>query len=473
MNKIIEDEHKRIVKYEMMTQAPIKSLILKMAVPTIISMMVSAIYNLVDAYFVGNLSTEATAGVGISFAFQAFIQAAGFFFGAGSGNFISRALGARNDKGAENMAATGFFSSIIVGVVIATLGLIFLSPLSKILGATQDVISYSNSYLRFILIATPFMISQMVLNNQLRLQGNASLAMIGLISGAVLNIILDPIFIFHLKMGVSGASLATFISQFISWCLLLWGTERKGNIHIRVKNYMPSVKLFKEMAGGGTPSFLRQALGCVSTIILNWAAAKYSMPGDEVSTIAAFAIVSRVMMFGFALILGLGQGFQPVCGFNWGAGLYKRVKDSYIFSIQISTLIILIMCTLGYFFAPQIVAFFRDEDPLLIEVGARVMRWQCMAFPTVGLTMPTNMLLQNINRTYKATLLAMSRQGIFFLPAVIIAPRIYGISGLEATIAIADVCTFLLALPFAISILKELNMRTRNSTPNNENYYGS
>lgn len=460
-----EDNLKRIAKYKMMTQAPIKGLILKMAVPTIVSMMITAAYNLVDAYFVGNLSTEATAGVGVAFAFQALIQAIGFFFGAGSGNFISRALGAQNDKGAEKMAATGFFSSIIVGIVIAALGLLSLSSLSKILGATQDVIPYTNSYMTYLLIAAPFMISQIVLNNQLRLQGNASLAMIGLISGAVLNIILDPIFIFHLDMGVSGASLATLISQFTSWCLLLWGTERKGNVHIRFKSFSPTIKRYKEIAGGGIPSFSRQALGCVSTIIMNWAAAKYAMPGNEASTIAAFAVVSRVMLFGLALILGFGQGFQPVCGFNWGARLYNRVKESYVFSIQISTFLILVMCSLGYIFAPQIVAFFRNEDPVLIEVGIKVMRWQCLAFPLVGLTMPTNMLLQNINRTGKATLLAMSRQGIFFLPAVILAPRIWGLAGLEATMAIADTGTFILSLPFAISIFKELNAKAKGTTP--------
>lgn len=449
----------------MMTEHPVHRLIIKLAVPTIISMMVTALYNLVDAYFVGNLSTGATAGVGIALAFQTFIQAIGFFFGAGSGNYISRALGARKDEYAGRMAATGFFSAMIIGIIIAILGLIFLSPLSVLLGATPDIIPYSNSYLKFILVATPFMISQMVLNNQLRLQGNARQAMIGLTAGAVINIILDPIFIFTLNLGVAGASLATCISQIISWAILLWVTTRKGNVHIRFTNFAPTFERLKEIVYGGLPSLSRQILGSISSVMLNWAAAAYALPGHEASTIAAFAIVSRIMLFAMSLILGFGQGFQPICGFNWGAGLYNRVHQSYIFTIQTSTFALIIMSTLGFIFAQEIVTFFRSEDPELIAIGTRVLRWQCLGFPLVGLTTPTNMLLQNIRRTVSATILAMSRQGIFFLPAIIIAPRIWGLSGLEATMTIADTCTFLLALPMAIKIIKELIWRN-NHSPN-------
>lgn len=465
-----DDNAKRLDRYNMMTGFPVHQLILKLAVPTIISMMVTALYNLVDAYFVGNISTGATAGVGVAFAFQTFIQAIGFFFGAGSGNFISRALGARHDEDAGRMAATGFFSSMVIGVIIAVLGLLFLSPLSILLGATTEVIPYSNSYLRFLLIATPFMISQMVLNNQLRLQGNAKQAMIGLTAGAVINMILDPILIFSLNLGVAGASIATCISQIISWIILLLVTTKKGNVHIRFSNFSPTVARLKEILYGGLPSLSRQTLGSISAVMLNWAAAAYALPGHEASTIAAFAIVSRVMLFAMSLILGFGQGFQPVCGFNWGAGLYNRVRQSYIFTIQASTFALIIMSTLGFIFAKEIVTFFRNEDPELIAIGTRVLRWQCLGFPLVGLTTPTNMLLQNIRRTVSATLLAMSRQGIFFLPAIIIAPRIWGLAGLEATMTIADACTFLLALPMAINIIKEMSWRNKNKMGTNSDY---
>ena len=447
-----------------MTQLPVDRLILKLAIPTIISMTITAMYNLADSYFIGHLSTHATAGVGIAFAYQSFIQAIGFFFGSGSGNYISRALGAKKEQNAEKMASTGFFSALLAGIAIGLAGLIFIKPLATLLGATPDIESYAIDYLKYLLIAAPFMISQMVLNNQLRLQGNASQAMIGLVSGAIINIILDPIFIYTLGLGVSGAAIATLVSQIISWSILLIVTTFKGNVHIKIKQFRPTIYYYRYIFGGGIPSFLRQSLGCVATVLLNWGAAKFALPGQEASTIAAFAVVSRIMMFAMSIILGFGQGFQPVCGYNWGAKRFDRVKASYLFTIKTSTLAIIAMSVTGIIFAPQIVAFFRDEDPLLIEIGARVLRWQCLAFPLVGLTTPTNMLLQNICRTLPATILAMSRQGIFFIPAIIIVPRLFGIHGLEATMAIADFCTFILALPFAINILKELSAKENATT---------
>lgn len=459
MKRIKSEIEKRNYRHNMMTQRPVDRLILKLAIPTIISMTITAMYNLADSYFIGHLSTQATAGVGIAFAYQAFIQAIGFFFGSGSGNYISRALGAKKEQNAEKMASTGFFSALLAGIAIGLAGLIFIKPLATLLGATPDIESYAIDYLKYLLIAAPFMISQMVLNNQLRLQGNASQAMIGLVSGAIINIILDPVFIYTLELGVSGAAIATLVSQIISWSILLIVTTFKGNVHIRIKQFRPTIYYYRNIFGGGIPSFLRQSLGCVATVLLNWGAAKFALPGQEASTIAAFAVVSRIMMFAMSIILGFGQGFQPVCGYNWGAKRFDRVKASYLFTIKTSTLAIIAMSVTGIIFAPQIVAFFRNEDPLLIEIGARVLRWQCLAFPLVGLTTPTNMLLQNICRTLPATILAMSRQGIFFIPAIIIVPRLFGIHGLEATMAIADFCTFILALPFAINILKELSAK--------------
>ena len=460
---IITDEQKLNEKYLMMTQEPVKRLILKMSVPTIISMLVTNIYNMVDAFFVGHLSTEAVAGVGVSFAYMAFINAFGFFFGHGSGNYISRALGARQRDKAGKMAATGFFSPLILGAIAAIVGLIFLSPLSRLLGATDDIVPYSNAYLRYILLATPFMMSALTMNNQLRLQGNARFGMIGIASGAVLNILLDPIFIFVLDMGVSGASLATGISQCFAWGLLLWGTTRKGNVHLKLKNFTPNAYYYKEIFLGGIPSLARQALSCVATIALNRMAVQYAEVGNEASTIAAFAIVTRIMMFCYAVILGIGQGFQPICGYNYGAKLYGRVKESYRFCVIWSTVLLFVMGGLGYIFAPQVVAWFRSEDPELIRVGAHVMRWQCVAFPLMGLCTMTNMLFQNIGYTGKATLLAVCRQGLCFLPAVFIAPLLWGLTGLEAAQAIADLMTFLIALPFAVGIYRELREKERQN----------
>ena len=459
MLKQKNDQRKLEERYQLMTQAPVKRLILKMAVPTIISMLVTSIYNLVDSFFVGHLSTEAVAGVGVSFAYMAFINACGFFFGHGSGNFISRALGARQTENAGKMAATGFFTPLIFGAIAGLLSLIFINPLSRGLGATDAILPYANDYLRFILIATPFMMSSLTLNNQLRLQGNAKFGMIGIASGAVLNILLDPIFIFVLDMGVSGASLATAVSQLFGWSLLLWGTSREGNVHIRFKNFTPTGYYYKEIIHGGLPSLARQALAVVATICLNRMAVHYAAPGNEASVVAAFTIVTRVMMMSYSVIIGFGQGFQPVCGYNYGAKLYGRVKESYLFCLKMSFAILLVLGTLGFIFAPDIISWFRSEDPELIRVGSHAMRWQCIAFPLSGLCTMTNMLLQTIKYTWQATFLSMCRQGICFLPAVLIAPLLWGLTGLEAAQAIADVMTFLVTLPFAIRISRELERK--------------
>ena len=463
MEESQDDIQKRQAKYERMTATPVPGLVLRLAVPTIISMSVTAMYNLADSYFVGHISTEATAAVGVAFAFQAFIQAIGFFFGSGSGNYLSRALGARDTRGAEKMAATGFLTSLCLALIVSVAGLVFLAPLVHVLGATGQVVAPAMDYMRNLLIATPFLVSQMSLNNQLRMQGNAFFAMIGVASGAVLNVFLDPLFIFRLGMGVGGASLATAISQFVSWTLLLWGTSFKGNVHIRLRNFAPSVERYKEIGAVGLPSLMRQSLGCLSTVCLNWAAARYAVPGCEASTIAAFSVVSRVMLCAMSVILGFGQGFQPVCGFNWGARLYGRVRQAYVFTMKTSTAVILVMSVLGFLFAPQVIAFFRSEDPELIRIGSKVLRWQCVAFPFVGVTSPTNMLLQNIRRTVKATLMSASRQGIFFYPALLTAPHIWGLAGLQATMAIADTCTFIMSVPFCIGIIRELNHREQMS----------
>lgn len=454
-----EDMLRRQAKYVRMTGTPVPKLVLQLAVPTIISMSVSAMYNLADSYFVGHVSTSATAAVGIAFAYQSFIQAIGFFFGSGSGNYLSRALGARDSAGAEKMAATGFLTSLILAVLVALAGLSCLTPLCRLLGATPDVLPSARAYMGWLLLATPFLVSQMSLNNQLRMQGNAVFAMIGVSSGAVLNVILDPIFIFTLDMGVAGASLSTAISQFVSWCLLLWGTTFHGNVHIHLRNFAPSAERYREIAAVGLPSLMRQSLGCISTICLNWAAAKYALPGCEASTIAAFSVVSRIMLCAMSVIIGFGQGFQPVCGFNWGAELYGRVRQAYVFTMKTSTAAILVMSVLGFVFAPEVIAFFRDADAELIRIGTTVLRWQCVAFPLVGVTSPTNMLLQNIRRTLPATLLSASRQGIFFYPALLIAPRLWGLQGLQCTMALADIGTFLLCVPFSVSILRELSRR--------------
>ena len=455
-----EDEQQRSARFVMMTESPVRQLVMKMAVPTIISMMVTALYNIIDAFFVGHISTEATAGVGVSFAYMTFINAIGFFFGHGSGNFISTALGAKKYSDAEKMASTGFLSSMLIGTIAAVAGLFFLSPLSRMMGATPDVLESANDYLTFILIGTPFMMSSLTLNNQLRLQGNARYAMVGITTGAILNIFLDAFLIYGLDMGVMGASLATCISQMVGWLVLLLGTERSGNVHIRFRNFTPTLRSYIDIFNGGAPSLMRHVFVCVSTIMLNRYAAFYAAPGTEASAIAAFAIVSRIMMFAFSIILGVGQGFQPVCGFNYGAGLHERVRKSFIFTTQLATAILIVMSITFAIFAPDIIMIFRSEDAELIKIGTRALRWQCLSFPLIGVSTVTNMMYQTTRKTLVATVLSMGRQGIFFVPTIMILPLFIGLQGVEMTQAISDACTFLLALPFAIKESLDSSLRS-------------
>lgn len=443
-------------KYVEMTQRPVKLLVCKMAVPTIIAMVTTALYNVVDAAFIGRLSTEGTAAIGVSFAYMTFIQALGFFFGHGSGNYISRALGAKDAGSASVVASVGFVTPFLLGTLAAIVCLPNLSALSRLLGAPAEVVPYANDYLRYIVGATPFMMSALTLNNQLRLQGNARFGMVGIVSGAILNIALDPLFIFTLGMGVSGASLATAVSQLFAWCLLLGGTFRPESLHIRLRDFKPSWRVYYEIFRGGLPSLFRQVFNCAAAVSLNYCAALYAAPGQEASAVAAFAVVTRIMMFAFSVVLGFCQGFQPVCGYNYGARKYDRVRESWLFASSVATSFLLVISAVGIIFAPQIVTLFRAEDPVLIEIGAVTLRWQCAAFPLVGLFTATGMLFQNIRMTFPATLLSVCRNGLFFLPALLLLPIWLDMRGVQMAQAVADLLTFVLAVPYAVWINRKL-----------------
>ena len=446
-------------KYVEMTERPVKLLVCQMAVPTIIAMVTTALYNVVDAAFIGRLSTEGTAGIGISFAYMTFIQALGFFFGHGSGNYISRALGAKDVSSASVVASVGFFTPFLLGMLAAAVCLPNLSALSRLLGAPEDVVPYANDYLRYIVVATPFMMSALTLNNQLRLQGNARFGMVGIVSGAILNIVLDPLFIFVCGMGVSGASLATAVSQLFAWGLLLYGTFKPESVHISLRGFKPSLKVYYEIFRGGSPSLFRQVFNCAAAVSLNYCAALYAPEGQEASAVAAFAVVTRIMMFAFSVVLGFCQGFQPVCGFNYGARKYDRVRESWLFATCVGTAFLLVISAAGLLFAPQIVALFRAEDPALIAIGAVTLRWQCAAFPLVGLFTATGMLFQNIRMTFPATLLSICRNGLFFLPAILLLPLWLGLQGVQMAQAVADLLTFILAVPYAFWINRKLKKR--------------
>ena len=437
-------------KYKTMTEAPVKGLIVKLAIPTMISMLVTSFYNMADTFFVGKLGPSATGAVGVVFSVMAIIQAVGFFFGHGSGNYISRALGAHDVSGAESMAATGFFSALIGGTVIMIGGLLFLEPLALALGSSETILPYAVDYLRWILIGAPYMTASLVLNNQLRFQGNAIYAMIGLVSGAVINIALDPLLIFTFDLGVSGAAIATIVSQLVSFVILLIGIFRSNAIDIRIRNFKPTVERYKIIINGGSPSLFRQGLNSVATICLNVAARAY---GDY--AIAGMSIVTRIMQFANSCLIGFGQGFQPVCGFNYGAKKFDRVREGFWFCVKLSTAVLLVLAAACFAFAPAIVSLFQD-DPGVIKVGRIALRLQCITFPLAGWIVMSNMMSQTIGKAIPASFLAMARQGLFFIPAVLILPHCLGILGVELSQAVADAITIAVAIPLQLKIMREM-----------------
>ena len=443
-------------EYVQMTTAPIPGLVTRLAVPTIISMLVTAFYNMADTFFVGRIGTSASAAVGVVFSLMAIIQACGFFFGHGSGNYISRALGANDGEDAERMAATGFFSALLAGALLAAVGILLIRPLARVLGSTETILPYAVDYMRVILIGAPWMMSSLVLNNQLRFQGSAFYSMIGIASGAVINIALDPLLIFTFDMGIAGAALATIISQFVSFCLLLAGTLRGGNLRIRLKNFTPNGHYLKSIVNGGMPSLCRQGLNSVGTICLNLSAGIY---GD--AAIAAMSIVSRIVMFANSCVIGFGQGFQPVCGFCYGAKKYERVKQAFWFCVKSATIFLCCAAVLAFAFAPQLVAVFRKGDADVAAIGTVALRAQCLTFPLSAWIVLCNMMMQTIGKSVRASFLAMARQGLFFVPAVLILPRVLGLFGLQISQAVADVITFCASIPLQLSVFREMDAEMR------------
>lgn len=439
-------------KYRQMTQTPVEKLICKLAVPTIISMLITTIYNMADTFFIGKLnSTSASGAVGVAFSLMAIIQAMGFFFGQGAGNSASRALGHHDEEFAGQLAATGFFSALGTGAVLTVLGQVFIEPLARLLGSTETILPYATSYIRIILLGAPYMAAALVLNNLLRFQGNALYGMIGLTSGGILNIILDPILIFYFDLGIAGAAWATIISQAVSFLILLYQCNHAGIIHIHIKNFRPSLRVFSSIANGGLPSLLRQAIASVATICLNTAAKPF---GD--ATIAAMGIVSRITMFSNSAVIGFGQGFQPVCGYNFGAKLYDRVLKGFWFCFKVSLCVLIAIGTAEFILAPQFVELFRKGDPQVVEIGARALRLQCLSLPTFSWIIMSNMTMQTTGKVGAASLVGIARQGLFLIPCVLILPHFVGILGIQMAQPVADYITMLMTIPIQAYFLKEL-----------------
>lgn len=383
---------------------------------------------------------------------MAIIQTIGFTFGTGSGNAISRTLGAMNRKKAEQITSTAFFSVFIIGLGITGLGLLFLDELVYVLGATDSIAPYAKDYARYILLAAPFMCCCYVMNNVLRAQGQSFYSMIGIASGGILNMILDPLLIFAFKMSISGAAIATAFSQFVSFCILLYQcNSREEHIHVDWKNFTFDIQLYKEILTAGSPTFFRQGTASISSIILNLAAKPF---GD--AAIAAMSIVTRYMNFINSSLIGFGQGFQPVCGFNYGAKRYNRVLEAFYFCVKVAVVLLTTLGVITFIFSTPIIQLFRKDDLEVITIGAAFLRYQAMCLPLQSWIIMVNMMTQLIGYSFRASLVAMARSGICLIPALLTLPKLYGLFGLQLCQPFSDVVSFFLATLVILSVLKEL-----------------
>lgn len=439
-------------QYKEMTETSVEKLILRLSVPTIISMLVTNIYNMADTFFVGKLGTSASAAIGIVFSLMTINQALGFMCGHGCGSNISRKLGNKQGDEAIKFASTGFFMSLFLGVLIMIIGIIFMEPLLRIMGSTDTIMPYAKSYGICILLSAPFMTGSCVLNNVLRYEGKASLAMVGLTLGGVLNIIGDPIFIFVLNMGTLGAGISTAVSQVISFFVLLsmFGGDRTVS-RLRFSAISWDIKDILNILYTGLPSLIRQGMMSVSTMVLNY----MSMPYGD-AAIAAMSIVSRVCNFIFAIALGISQGFQPVSAFNFGAKKFKRVKRAFIFCCGLSMIILGILSVLSLIFSGHIIGLFRD-DADVIGVGTFALRAQCIVLFISPITLAASMMFQGAGENLASSIASFLRSGITFIPMVAILPRFFGIYGIQLAQPLADVISFVVVMPLIVRFFKKIN----------------
>ena len=444
-------QDRTVVQYHKMTETPIPRLILSLAAPTILSMLITSIYNLADTFFVGRISTSASGAVGVVSSLMAIIQALGFMLGHGSGTIISRSLGSRNTEAATRFASTSFFTALAVGVVLAVVGLATLPSFMMLLGSTETILPHACAYARPILIAAPLMMSSLVMNNILRYEGKASFAMIGLVTGGVLNMVLDPVFIFGFGLGTAGAGIATALSQSISFCILLSMFLRGKTVsQFQFSAVTRSPAEFGTILMTGLPSFGRQGLNSIGGMLLNIAARSY---GD--AAVAGMSIVSRIFMFIISVAIGTGQGFQPVAGFNYGARKYRRVEKACVFTICASFCFLSVIVAACWFNAEALIKLFRD-DPEVTAIALPAFRYQCFACFLQPVIVAGNMLFQSIGKSGRATFLACCRQGVFFIPLILTLPRMFGLLGIEICQPIADVLTFVVTVPFLFPFLHQL-----------------
>ena len=431
---------------------PVSRVIPKMAIPTIVAFLINSIYSLADTYFVSSLGTNATAAVSVNASLDQLIMMCGSMLAVGANSYIARLLGQGDEKKASRVLSTAFFSAFTIGALLMLFGSIFMTPMVRLLGATPTCEAYSIDYATYVLLAAPFMASNFVMNQCLRSEGSATLSMIGMGFGGILNCVLDPIFIFGMEMGVAGASLATAISKIVSFSILIFPyITRRSLLHLSIRNFRPSWDILKEIVTVGSSSMFRSGLAVVSAIMLN------KLAGDiSDSVLAGIGVCTKIMMFPFSIILGFGNGFQPVAGFNWGAKRYDRVRESYRFCSRVSLIgaaIMAVVLTLG---SDWIIVKFAGTDPEMRRIGNICMITQCIALPIHSWVAVVNMLCAGLGNAKGALALSTARQGSCFIPILYPLTWVFGAYGIASVQALADILSLALAVPIAISMTKKI-----------------
>ena len=443
----------------MMLNEPISRIIPKMAVPTIVAFLINSIYSLADTYFVSSLGTNATAAVSVNASLDQLIMMCGSMLAVGANSYIARLLGQGQDKKASQVLSTAFFTAMGIGTLLMIFGNLFMTPMVRLLGATPTCEQYSIDYATYVLFAAPFMASNFVMNQCLRSEGSATLSMVGMGFGGILNCVLDPIFIFGFEMGVAGASLATAISKLVSFVILVFPyVTRRSLLRLSIRNYHPSWDIFSQIIAVGSSSMFRSGLAVVSAIMLNDLAGSISD-----SVLAAVGVCNKVMMFPFSIILGFGNGFQPVAGFNWGAKRYDRVRESYRFCAKVALIGSVIMGLLVGVFADTFVVLFAGTDEEMRRIGVFCMVSQCIALPIHGWVAVVNMLCAGLGKGKYALALSTARQGSCFIPILYPLAWVFGAYGIASVQAVADILTMLLAVPIIRSMKKLITAQEEQS----------
>lgn len=429
-------------QYEKMTTAPVAGLILSLALPSIVTMLITSVYNLADTFFVGKIGTSATAAVGVVFSIPMILNALGFLVGTGASSLMSRMLGAKQQKEAERVTSTGFFLSFFFGLAVAVIGFAAGEPLMTLLGATDTILPYAMAYGRYIFFGAPFAASSLALSQCLRGEGMSRQSMMGQVFGGVLNMVLDPLFIFGFGLEIAGAAMATALSQMVAWGILIsFYLRRKTQVHISIHSMSRTKEQYMELFSNGFPSLSRHGCNMIANVVLNWVAGGW---GD--AAIAAMSVCSRLLYLSNAVSLGLGQGAQPVFGYSHGAGNHRRVKEAFWFTAKAGVVSMCFFCAVGMIFAPGLIGLFRDDEEV-IRIGSLAFRLICVAMPFASFVANAGTMFQMIGRPLPSTLLILSRQLFFYVPALMVLPRFMGLLGVQLAGPLADVLVACMALP--------------------------